>query len=60
MSIVDKVKAMLGQHPDKAKSAVDKAGDMTDQRTGDKYTDKVDMAQDKAKDAIDRQDPPQS
>jgi hypothetical protein len=60
MSIVDKVKEMLGQNPDKAKSGVDKAGDVFDQKTGGKYSDKVDMAQDKAKQYIDgeQQQPP--
>ena len=52
MSIVDKVKEMFGGHADKAKGAVDKAGDMVDEKTGGKYSDKVDMAQDKAKDFI--------
>jgi uncharacterized protein YjbJ (UPF0337 family) len=63
MSIVDKVKEMLGSHGDKAKDAVDKAGDMLDQKTGGKYADKVDMAQDKAKDFIQSSkpnDPPTS
>ncbi len=55
MSIVDKVKEMLGQNTDKAKDAVDKAGDMLDQKTGGKYADKVDMAQDKAKQFIEGQ-----
>ncbi|MEU5878481.1 antitoxin [Spirillospora sp. NPDC047279] len=52
MSIVDKVKEMLGGNADKTKQAVDKAGDMVDDKTGGKYADKVDMAQDKAKDFI--------
>jgi MT0933-like antitoxin protein len=56
MSIVDKVKGMLGQHSDKSKEAVDKAGDMVDQRTGGKYSDKVDKAQDKAREYIDKDD----
>jgi uncharacterized protein YjbJ (UPF0337 family) len=59
MSIVDKVKEMLGQHGDKAKGAVDKAGDVVDEKTGGKYADKVDMAQDKAKEFIDGQKPQQ-
>ncbi|MEU8892465.1 antitoxin [Streptomyces sp. NPDC048442] len=60
MSIMDKVKAMLGQHSDKAKQGVDRAGDMVDQRTAGKYADKVDMAQDKTKEYIDRENrPPQ-
>ncbi|MFG1999605.1 antitoxin [Spirillospora sp. NPDC048911] len=53
MSIVDKVKEMLGGHADKAKGAVDKAGDMVDKKTGGKYADKVDMGQDKAREFID-------
>ncbi|MFI6516311.1 antitoxin [Spirillospora sp. NPDC050679] len=56
MSIVDKVKEMLGQNADKAKQAVDKAGDVVDQRTGGKYADKVDMAQDKARQYLDQND----
>ncbi|MDL4818094.1 antitoxin [Actinomadura opuntiae] len=56
MSFMDKVKEMLGQHPDQAKSGVEKAGDMFDQKTGGKYADKVDKAQEKAGDYIDRGD----
>jgi hypothetical protein len=48
MSIVDKVKHLIGQHPDKAEEGIDKAGDMIDERTGGKYADKVDTAQEKA------------
>ncbi|MBO2459723.1 antitoxin [Actinomadura violacea] len=54
MSFVDKVKEMLGQHSDQAKKGVDKAGDMFDQKTGGKYADKVDKAQEKGSDYIDR------
>ena len=57
MSIVDKVKEMLGSNADKASDAVDKAGDMVDEKTGGKYADKVDMAQDKAKSFIDSSKP---
>ncbi|TDB90395.1 antitoxin [Actinomadura sp. KC216] len=54
MSIVDKVKQMLGQHSDKAREGVEKAGDKIDERTGGKYSDKIDKAQDKAGEQIDR------
>ncbi|MGH3381206.1 MAG: antitoxin [Actinoallomurus sp.] len=54
MSIVDKVKELLGQHGDKVDKAVDKAGDMLDEKTGGKYADKVDKAQEQAKKATDR------
>ncbi|GLY72424.1 antitoxin [Actinoallomurus iriomotensis] len=49
MSIVDKVKAFLGQHGDQVDKVVDKAGDMIDEKTGGKYADKVDKAQEQAK-----------
>jgi len=57
VSIVDKVKGMLGKDPGKAKKAVDKSGDMLDNKTGGKYSGKIDKAQDKARDFIDRQGP---
>lgn len=57
MSIVDKVKEMLGQHGDKARQGVEKGGDMFDRRTGGKYSEQVDKAQDKAGDYLDRQNP---
>lgn len=55
MGLMDKVKGLLGQHGDKAKGAVDKAGDAIDQRTGGKHADKVDDAQRKAQEFIDKQ-----
>ena len=61
MSIVDKVKEMLGGHADKVEKGIDKAGDVIDQKTDGKYSDKVDMAQDKAKDYLNKdegQQPP--
>lgn len=59
MSIVDKVKQLIGQHSDKAKHGIDKAGDMIDEKTGGKYTDKIDTAQQKATDYTDKLgDPP--
>src|SRR5690606_41107461 len=56
MSIVDKVKQMLGQHPDKARQGVERAGDMIDDRTGDRHADNVDRVQEKASDYNDRGD----
>lgn len=55
MSIVDKVKQMLGQNTDKARQGVERAGDKIDERTGGKYSDKVDKAQQKAGEYIDRE-----
>lgn len=54
MSIVSKVKQMLGQHPDQAKKGVEKAGDMIDQRTGGKHAQHVDKAQQKAGEYVER------
>ncbi|MEU5540393.1 antitoxin [Streptomyces sp. NPDC020362] len=51
---------MLGQHPDKAKEAVDRGVDMVDERTGSTFSDKVDMTQEKANEFIDRDMPQQS
>lgn len=56
MSLLDKAKSLLSQNKDKAKGAVDKGGDVVDERTGGKYQDKVDTAQEKANDYIDRDD----
>jgi hypothetical protein len=49
MSIMDKMKDLLGKHGDKVDKVVEKAGDMVDQKTGGKYADKVDKAQEQAK-----------
>ena len=52
MSIIDKVKGLLGQHSDKAEKGINKAGDMIDRKTGGKYSDKIDSVQEKAKDML--------
>ena len=52
MSIIDKVKGLLGQHSDKAEKGINKAGDMIDRKTGGKYSDKIDSVQEKAKDKL--------
>ncbi|MGH3391234.1 MAG: antitoxin [Actinomadura sp.] len=54
MSIVDKVKQLLGQHSDKAKRGIGMAGDMADKKTGGKYADKIDTAQRKATEYTDK------
>ena len=45
---------MLMKNSDKAKGAVDKAGDLIDKKTGGKYASQVDSVQDKAKDMLDK------
>ena len=51
---MEKVRGLFGQHGDKADAAIDKAGDFIDDKTGDKYSDHVDKAQDTARDAADK------
>jgi antitoxin protein of toxin-antitoxin system len=53
MSILDKVKEVLGQNTDKAKQGTERAGDMADEKTGGKYGGQVDSAQQRADDYLD-------
>ena len=52
MGWMDKIKGALGQHSDKVETGVDKAGNTIDDRTGNKYVDKVDQGQDAANEAL--------
>ncbi len=45
MGMLDKAKSMLMKNSDKAKGAVDKAGDLIDKKTGGKYASQVDSVQ---------------
>jgi len=53
MSILDKAKSLIGKNSDKAKTGVDKAADVADDKTGGKHTAQIDGTAEKAKDAID-------
>ena len=44
----DTARGLFSQHSDKADAAIDKAGDVVDDKTGGKYTDKIEKAQAKA------------
>ena len=57
MGLVDKVKNLLSKNADKAETAIDKAGDVVDQKTQGKYADKVDKVQEAAKKAVDKTNP---
>jgi len=46
MGFLDKAKELIGQHDDKIDDAVEKAGDVVDDKTGGKYESQVDQAQD--------------
>jgi MT0933-like antitoxin protein len=52
MGIFDKAKDALSGNEDKIDAGIDKAGDMVDEKTGDRYTEQVDKGQDMAKDAV--------
>ncbi|MED7952040.1 antitoxin [Streptomyces sp. BE20] len=58
MSMMDKLKQMLKGHESQAEKAVDKGGDMVDDRTQGKYSGHVDTAQERVKDQL-RDQPPQ-
>lgn len=52
MGLFDKVKGLAKGNADKVDGAIDKAADVADDKTGGKYTDKIDTAAEKAKDAL--------
>ena len=56
MGLLDKIKAMIGGNADKVKDGVDKAGDMVDEKTGGKFSDKIEMAEEKIGEALDNFD----
>lgn len=57
MGFLDKVKGLVSKNADKVEQAIDKAGDIVDQKTQGKYTSQVDKVQDAAKKAVDKTDP---
>ncbi|MFJ5613173.1 antitoxin [Streptomyces sp. NPDC093221] len=52
MSMLDKLKGLLKGHEDQAHQGVEKAGDMVDKKTGDKYSGQVDQVQDELNDQL--------
>jgi hypothetical protein len=57
MGFLDKVKNLVSKNADKVDMAIDKAGDIVDQKTQGKYASQVDKAQEAAKKAVDKTDP---
>jgi len=53
MAFLDKVKSLLAKNADKVDTAIDKAGDIVDQKTQGKYAQHVDKVQEAAKKAVD-------
>lgn len=54
MGLLDKLKGLLGGNKNKVKGGIDKVSNVVESKVGDKHAGKVDMAADKAKDAIDK------
>lgn len=59
MSFLDKAKDLLSQNADKVEQAIDKAGDVIDEKTQGKYSGAVDKAQEAAKNALNKDEPQQ-
>lgn len=60
MGFMDKVKGLFSQNADKVDAAIDKAGDIVDDKTQGKYKDTVDKVQDAAKKAVDEESGPKT
>jgi ABC-type transporter Mla subunit MlaD len=56
MGILDKLKDLVQGKGDQIDSAIDKAADFADDKTGGEHTDKIEQAADKAKDVVDKLD----
>jgi hypothetical protein len=54
MGITDKAKDFLNEHDDQVDKGLDKGGDMLDERTDGKYSDKIDTGVDKAQEGLGR------
>jgi hypothetical protein len=59
MGFLDKVKDLMSKNKGAVESAIDKAGDVVDQKTQGKYAQQVEKVQDAAKKAVDKT-PPQN
>ena len=53
MGIFDKAKDAIGDHPDQVDQGISKAGDLADDKTGNKYTEKIDQGENLVKDHVD-------
>jgi uncharacterized protein YjbJ (UPF0337 family) len=57
MGFLDKVKDLMSKNKGAVESAIDKAGDVVDQKTQGKYAQQVEKVQDAAKKAVDKTPP---
>ena len=48
----DKAEDLAAEHGDTIEDAVDKVADIADEKTGGKYSDKIEMGAEKAKDVV--------
>ncbi|WP_059016906.1 antitoxin [Mycobacterium sp. M26] len=53
MGFLDKAKEVLSENADKVEAAIDKAGDIIDEKTQGKFKEAVDKVQETAKSAVD-------
>jgi hypothetical protein len=58
MGIFDKAKDMLGEHNAEVDSAIEKAADVADAKTGGEHTEQIDQAAEEVKRRLDEQSPP--
>jgi uncharacterized protein YjbJ (UPF0337 family) len=54
MSFLDKAKDLIESNAEKVGEAIDKVGDIVDEKTGGKFKDAVDKVQDAAKSAAEK------
>ncbi len=54
MGIFDKIGDLAKQHEDKIEEGIEKTGDFVDEKTGGKYAERVDQAQQAANDQLDK------
>jgi hypothetical protein len=50
--LVDKGKELAAEHPDTVNQAIEKVGDLADDKTGGKFSGQVDAAENAAKNAL--------
>lgn len=54
MSFLNKIKDLVAKNPGAVNTAIDKAGDIVDAKTKNKYVSQVDKAQEAAKKAVNK------
>jgi hypothetical protein len=57
MGFLDTVKGLISKNTDKVDQAIDKVGDIVDEKTQGKYAGQVDKVQEAAKNAVDKTAP---